>query len=189
MRCFDCHGSHEDSLGGTALLPLGLPLMWRGNWLVGVIGSVPFERKFEDYRTGRPNYSCLVQVRDFIHDSLYHPKEGYFSGGPSVGSPSKPIDFNSLGNELAYFNHVQALYASLQVSWLTPVEIFQPYYGAAIARFMADRWLDLGSPGPLHIYEIGGGTGMLAQNVLVRGVGEVGICFERDGPVCWRVCC
>lgn len=108
-------------------------------------------------------------MRDFIQDSLYNPDAGYFSGGPSVGSPPAPIDFASLGNEIAYFNHVQALYASLQVSWLTPVEIFQPHYGAAIGRFVAERWQRLGSPGPLHIFEIGGGTGTLAQNVLVGG--------------------
>uniref|UniRef100_A0A1D2AF11 Protein arginine methyltransferase NDUFAF7 n=1 Tax=Auxenochlorella protothecoides TaxID=3075 RepID=A0A1D2AF11_AUXPR len=105
-------------------------------------------------------------VRDFIHDSLYHPTEGYFSKGPSVGTPPAPIDFASLGNELAYFNRVQALYTSLQVSWLTPVEIFQPHYGAAVAECVAARWRRAGAPGGLRIFEIGGGTGTLAQNVL-----------------------
>lgn len=70
----------------------------------------------------------------------------------------------------------QALYKELQASWLTPVEIFQPHYGRAIAACILGRWRQLaasaaaaGRPAPpLRIYEIGGGTGTLARNVLVR---------------------
>lgn len=34
----------------------------------------------------------------------------------------------------------QALYRELQTSWLTPVEIFQPHYGRAIASCILQRW-------------------------------------------------
>ena len=72
----------------------------------------------------------------------------------------------------------------LQVSWLTPVEIFQPHYGAAIAHYLAaqhraqqaqraQRQGQAGAPPqPLRVYEIGGGTGTLARNILVRCVGR-----------------
>ena len=67
-----------------------------------------------------------------------------------------------------------------QVSWLTPVEIFQPHYGRVIARRILARWQQLqqqqqqaggAEPPPqqqqlLRIYELGGGTGTLALNVL-----------------------
>ncbi len=34
----------------------------------------------------------------------------------------------------------QQLYKDLQASWLTPVEIFQPHYGQAIANAVLQRW-------------------------------------------------
>lgn len=43
----------------------------------------------------------------------------------------------------------QALYRELQVSWLTPVEIFQPHYGRAIGNAVLSRWNEqAGGAGP-----------------------------------------
>lgn len=58
-----------------------------------------------------------------------------------------------------------------QVDWLTPVEVFAPWYGRALARYMLEcRQHTLhahSSRTPLSIVEIGGGTGTLAASILV----------------------
>ena len=67
-------------------------------------------------------------------------------------------------------------------SWLTPVEVFQPWYARALAEYILQRHLQgaeaqseggpvawergTGGEKPLHIYEIGGGGGTCAANVL-----------------------
>ena len=57
--------------------------------------------------------------------------------------------------------------ARMQASWLTPSEIFTPYYGRAIANFILDKHSQMAEPGSkLSIFEIGGGTGTLARDVL-----------------------
>ena len=54
-----------------------------------------------------------------------------------------------------------------QASWLTPSEIFTPYYGRAIANYILDKHCQMAEPGSkLSILEIGGGTGTLARDVL-----------------------
>ena len=65
-----------------------------------------------------------------------------------------------------------------QASWLTPVEIFHPHYARGIAACILQRWQALaaakglsGAEPPLTIYEIGGGTGTLARDILVGLVG------------------
>ena len=59
-------------------------------------------------------------------------------------------------------------YKELEVSFLTPVELFTPFYGHIIARHMMEhRKHNLGQEGhPLVIYEIGGGNGTLARDIL-----------------------
>ena len=55
----------------------------------------------------------------------------------------------------------------MQASWLTPSEIFTPYYGRAIANLILDKHSQMAEPGSkLSIVEIGGGTGTLARDVL-----------------------
>jgi len=55
----------------------------------------------------------------------------------------------------------------MQASWLTPSEIFTPFYGKAIANFILDKHSQMAEPGSkLNILEIGGGTGTLARDVL-----------------------
>ena len=127
-----------------------------------------------------------------------------------VGSLAAPLDFRRLAGQMQYLQAVQEQYRQLQASWLTPVEIFQPHYGRAVAACILHRWRQLvaqqaqqehygqqqqaaqqkqqrqqlvaqqqeerrpsaqqaaAAPPPLLIYEIGGGTGTLARNILVR---------------------
>lgn len=54
-----------------------------------------------------------------------------------------------------------------QTSWLTPSEIFTPFYGKAIANFILHKHSQMAEFGSkLNILEIGGGTGTLARDVL-----------------------
>lgn len=52
----------------------------------------------------------------------------------------------------------------LQVSWLTPTEIFRPQYGRAIVTAILRRYPE---KKPLNIIEVGGGSGRLAKDLLV----------------------
>lgn len=66
----------------------------------------------------------------------------------------------------SYVNH---MLSCLQVDWLTPVEVFAPWYGRAIAHYILEaRKHTLHTANqPLAIIEIGGGTGTLAASILV----------------------
>ncbi|CAI5964872.1 unnamed protein product [Closterium sp. NIES-65] len=77
------------------------------------------------------------QVRDFIHTSLYHPTDGYFtSNAAAVGSIPHPISFRQLAGRREWMALQQSLYASADTSWFTPSELFQPWYGYAVADFI-----------------------------------------------------
>ena len=115
-------------------------------------------------------------VRDFIDDCLYHPSYGYFCRNQGPILPiTRPITqiLSSMKNQEEYNQYLKALYASanaaigvsneLPPSWHTPSELFRPIYGHAIARFLLHRLLP---QLPLVIYELGPGTGSLAEGIL-----------------------
>jgi hypothetical protein len=60
----------------------------------------------------------------------------------------------------------------MQTSWLTPSEIFTPYYGRAVANFVLDKHAQLAASSsttaeePLRVFELGGGTGTLARDIM-----------------------
>ncbi|KAG6549180.1 hypothetical protein Mapa_009165 [Marchantia paleacea] len=105
-----------------------------------------------------------VLVRDFIYSALYDENQGYFSVRSSaVGELPTPINFNALEGHRAYTQYTDNLYDHGDSSWFTPVELFQPYYGYALAEFILRTHV---FSNPLKIYEIGGGTGTCARNIL-----------------------
>ncbi|GAX75066.1 hypothetical protein CEUSTIGMA_g2510.t1 [Chlamydomonas eustigma] len=108
-------------------------------------------------------------LRDFIHQSLYHPTLGYFNRDvPVVGHLEGPINYWKVYCQEEWNIMINKKYKELQVSFLTPVELFTPWYGYILARHMLEhRKHNLGMEGqPLVIYEIGGGNGTLARDVL-----------------------
>lgn len=110
--------------------------------------------------------ACGRLLRDFIAHALYDPVKGYFSkrGQHPVGFLDPPIDFRALPGRISYLNELRNRYAALGVSWLTPVEIFSPHFGAAVANYVCSNLpKDYQN---LKVYEIGGGTGTLAKDVL-----------------------
>eukprot|EP00775_Hariotina_reticulata_P008482 gene8482-8664_t len=97
--------------------------------------------------------------------------KGYFNKPqPPIKRLTEPITFNRLLNQAEYRALLGRIYQQLQVDWLTPVEVFAPWYGRALARYILEcRQHTLhanSSKTPLAIVEIGGGTGTLAASVL-----------------------
>lgn len=143
-----------------------------------------------------------ILVRDFILDSLYNPKYGYFASQEAVvGRIPEPIDFSQLWGRPGYTKLLSKLYREIGSSWLTPVEVFQPWYGYALAEFIRQNSLGAKEGGPqlgaetppkrfgqsghivdekgtLRIYEIGGGCGTCALNVLDY--------FEQKSPEIYK---
>lgn len=82
---------------------------------------------------------------------------------PVVGRFQQPIEFKTFDDQNAYFSLVREKYRELGNSWLTPAEIFRPHYGNAFANYVAEQAC---GEEKLIIYEIGGGTGTLALDML-----------------------
>jgi len=118
-------------------------------------------------------------MRDFIEDSLYNPQYGYFSKNVTIFSPGAPFDFNSIKDEPEFNNLLGKRYTQFEDEldekefredrqlWHTPTELFRPYYGEAIARYMVANYkLSLYPYHDLLIYEMGAGNGTLMLNIL-----------------------
>ncbi|KAL0028989.1 hypothetical protein WJX77_009984 [Trebouxia sp. C0004] len=108
--------------------------------------------------------SSLILARDWISESLYSLEHGYFNTAASpVGQLPDPLPFQQLAGQQAYLQTLRLWYDKLQVSWLTPAEIFRPFYGHALAVALLEK---LPPKQPLDIIEVGGGSGRLARDVL-----------------------
>ncbi|MCJ1226436.1 hypothetical protein MMC12_003088 [Toensbergia leucococca] len=137
-------------------------------------------------RRERPKRVKML-TRDFIEglvlpsspDSLYNPNYGYFSKQVVIFSPGDPFDFNSirdepefrtlLGHRYTTFEDVLDAKAPNQSRqlWHTPTELFRPYYGEAIARYLVTNYKLTHHPyHDLIIYELGAGNGTLMLNIL-----------------------
>lgn len=101
--------------------------------------------------------------RDFIHNMLYNKANGYFADEVRevVHSPTNPIDFKNLWGKWEYKSTLQRLYKEEKEAWLTPAEVFAPWYSQAIAKYMLSLPMH-----PLCVYEIGGGSGANASHIL-----------------------
>jgi hypothetical protein len=122
--------------------------------------------------------SKFVPLRNFIFDRLYHPSEGYFC---KKGNPSKSIDFQ-VGELIAPINFKKLIgyddYQKELVSkyptnaWLTPCEIFKPYYGMTIGNYIRNAHEEYEKYGKItkyekiRIVEAGAGTGSAAESIL-----------------------
>ncbi|WEW58431.1 hypothetical protein PRK78_003899 [Emydomyces testavorans] len=129
-------------------------------------------------RRERPR-GVKMLTRDFIEDSLYNPNYGYFSKNATIFSPGKPFDFNDIEDGPAFNRLLDQRYTEFEDSldavmpdetrqlWHTPTELFHPYYGEAIARYLVINYrLTLFPYHDLIIYEMGAGNGTLMLNIL-----------------------
>ncbi|KAL6863063.1 hypothetical protein ACO1O0_003307 [Amphichorda felina] len=139
------------------------------------------ELTVEDLKTKRERpQKCKMLMRDFIDDSLYNPSYGYFSKQAVIFSPGEPFDFSSMRDELEFNAQLGLRYTEFEDMlderdgdnptrqlWHTPTELFRPYYGEAIARYLVSNYrLHTYPYDDLLIYEMGAGRGTLMLNIL-----------------------
>lgn len=108
-------------------------------------------------------------VRDFVGRALAAPQEGYFARrGPAAGAAGRgsdapvgrlqhPVAFGELPTRDAYEALVEREYRSLGAGWLTPAELFRPWYGYAVGEYLCHLWEspEAGFQGhPMRIYEV-----------------------------------
>lgn len=114
-------------------------------------------------------------MREYIHKSLYDAN-GYFQAesGPVLPQlPNRHANFLDFPTQEAYQRMVANRFLQKTSDgkhvhgWLTPVELFSPFLSRAIARRIARCHRNPNKP--LCIVEIGGGSGTLCSDILVRG--------------------
>jgi SAM-dependent MidA family methyltransferase len=88
-----------------------------------------------------------VTFAEFMARALYDPESGYYQ------DPSARIGPRG--------------------DYVTSPEM-HPAFGALIARWLAERWHELGRPDPFEVVEIGGGTGAAAAQILGALPGSIG---------------
>ncbi|KAM0440896.1 hypothetical protein ACHAPT_000198 [Fusarium lateritium] len=115
-----------------------------------------------------------------LSDSLYNPSYGYFSKQAVIFSPGEPFDFGSMRDEIEFQSELGRRYTEFEdilddregdnptrQLWHTPTELFRPYYGEAIARYLVSNYRLTTYPyHDLLIYEMGAGRGTLMLNIL-----------------------
>lgn len=115
----------------------------------------------------------LMLVRDFINDRLYYQNEGYFTKKDvQLGQLKEPIKFRELFGFEEYNNTLKENYP--ENAWLTPSEIFKPYYGLTIGRYIYQKFeekMQGKSSKSKHsrrikIVEAGAGNGSAADSIL-----------------------
>ncbi|KAI4241034.1 MAG: hypothetical protein L6R40_004782 [Gallowayella cf. fulva] len=129
-------------------------------------------------RKDRPRKVKML-TRDFIEDSLYNPNYGYFPKQAVIFNPGDAFDFNNIRDELDFQKLLGQRYTEFEDKlddreynetrqlWHTPTELFRPYYGEAIARYLVTNYMIAHHPfHDLIIYELGAGNGTLMLNVL-----------------------
>jgi Putative S-adenosyl-L-methionine-dependent methyltransferase len=108
-------------------------------------------------------------VRHYIHQRL---KEYYAQSSSSVvGGMMEPIAFRSLWGEWHWNNVYAELYKRQQGQWLTPSELFQPFYSQCIAEWVASRVMsyyreEASRIKNVRLVEVGGGRGTNALCLL-----------------------
>lgn len=112
-------------------------------------------------------------------DSLYNPFYGYFSKQVVIFNPGEPFKFNEIRDDLDFMSLLGKRYTEFEDAldekalndarqlWHTPTELFRPYYGEAIARYLVINYMIAHHPfHDLIIYELGAGNGTLMLNIL-----------------------
>ena len=114
-----------------------------------------------------------------MQDSLYNPYYGYFPKHANIFSPGDPFDFALMKDEGEFHRQLGERYTTFEDAlddqlfnesrqlWHTPTELFKPYYGEAVARYLVENYKLKHHPfRDLIIYELGAGNGTLMLNVL-----------------------
>jgi hypothetical protein len=111
---------------------------------------------------------------------LYNPSYGYFSKEAVILNTGDPFDFQSMRDEIDFQSVLGDRYTTFEDEldriegeketrqlWHTPTELFRPFYGEAIARYLISNYRLTTYPyHDLTIYEMGAGRGTLMLNIL-----------------------
>eukprot|EP00172_Hildenbrandia_rubra_P000363 Plantae.Rhodophyta-Hildenbrandia_rubra.ctg11696.p1 GENE.Plantae.Rhodophyta-Hildenbrandia_rubra.ctg11696~~Plantae.Rhodophyta-Hildenbrandia_rubra.ctg11696.p1 ORF type:complete len:417 (+),score=58.71 Plantae.Rhodophyta-Hildenbrandia_rubra.ctg11696:123-1373(+) len=115
--------------------------------------------------------SLARPMRDYIRKLLYASDTGYFSraGGPILRS--KGFDFKKFRNRGSYEEALATVYKDAAHAWMTPTEKFRPHYAHVMCnRILASDQFSTNvtkrSTKTRNVYEIGGGNGTMAFDVL-----------------------
>lgn len=126
---------------------------------------------FRKFSSKIKDSSGLMLTSDFIHDRLYHPQAGYFNKpNAQLGHLEKPIEYEELFGYEDYTRILQERYP--ENAWLTPSEIFKPWYGMSIANYISRCLNEYEKNDPLtrnqrvKIIEVGAGNGSAAESIL-----------------------
>lgn len=112
-------------------------------------------------------FDKIELTRNFIKDSLYNERYGYFSKENIIFNSKTPIPFNQLSNQTEYLMHQREIYSkNPKFRWHTPSEIFNPTYAKIIFEWILRNRETVDDP--LVIYEVGGGNGTLRRGILQR---------------------
>lgn len=76
-----------------------------------------------------------------------------------VGAPKTEVSLRSLLGEWQWRRLYQRLYEEQEGQWLTPVELFQPFYSRVFANFIEKSSNTFGQKRPVEVVELGGGRG------------------------------
>ena len=93
-------------------------------------------------------------------------QSAYFaqSADKVVGAVSDPVRFSTLLGEAHWKSVLDRLFREQEGQWLTPVELFRPYYSQCIANHFVGTLG--GSTGDIEVIELGGGRGTNARHML-----------------------
>lgn len=80
-----------------------------------------------------------------------------------MGRLREPIKFSKLRGYFDYRQEMERLYPDN--AWVTPCELFKPFYGYTIANFMLNQMEAIKSR-RLRVVEMGPGTGTFADSML-----------------------
>lgn len=112
-----------------------------------------------------------MPVSEFINDRLYAKSEGYFTKKETqLGFMDKPIPFPDIFGYEDYSKMLHERYP--KNAWLTPSEIFKPYYGMTIGNYIDFIMKQMQSKGTaargqqVKIIEVGAGNGSAAVAIL-----------------------
>jgi hypothetical protein len=122
--------------------------------------------------TSEGSHAAAAVARSRAPDVSAGPGSPAAEGGSAAG-----LDFKNMLGEMEYRHVVAQLYAQGGSAWLTPCELFHPWYSRAVARFVVEQ---LHSRRPQHssgsqqgparrklrVLEIGGGNGTFALGFL-----------------------
>eukprot|EP00188_Purpureofilum_apyrenoidigerum_P005549 Plantae.Rhodophyta-Purpureofilum_apyrenoidigerum.ctg7345.p1 GENE.Plantae.Rhodophyta-Purpureofilum_apyrenoidigerum.ctg7345~~Plantae.Rhodophyta-Purpureofilum_apyrenoidigerum.ctg7345.p1 ORF type:complete len:262 (+),score=29.77 Plantae.Rhodophyta-Purpureofilum_apyrenoidigerum.ctg7345:189-974(+) len=113
-------------------------------------------------------------LREFLHECLYDQECGFFSDVPVLEGAHQT--YPEFKNRSEYEKSVATLVRYRGGKFITPSELFRPWYGRALARWVLSQH---NARDPLLVYEVGAGNGSTAQDFLQYLKAEFPDIYER----------